>query len=225
MTSPPKPSPASPALLPVSLPPATPASPPTARASPKTVASSSTLGDSLVAADTDERQDVYEWEPEGLGNCQESSSYYSEATGACLALISAGTGASDSRLLSAGAGGTDVYLFTRDSLAPQDQNGPVVKVYDAREGGGFPYLFPPEECKASDECHGAASPAPGPIEAGSEASTPDIGNAPKEPETKLCKKGFVKKHGKLSMPKSRRCAMNTTRASTEPRSQKWSVNP
>ena len=39
-------------------------------------------------------------------------------------LISAGTSPFDSRLLSASANGTDVYFFTRDTLAPQDENGP-----------------------------------------------------------------------------------------------------
>ena len=74
--------------------------------------------------------------------------------------ISAGTAAFDSGLLSASADGIDVYFFTRDSLAPQDENGPTMKIYDAREGGGFPYLLPREPCKASDECHGPGSPPP-----------------------------------------------------------------
>jgi hypothetical protein len=93
--------------------------------------------------------------------------------------------------LSADANGKDVYFFTRDSLAPSDENGPVVKVYDAREDGGFPYLFPEVTCKASDECHGAASSPPPPIVAGSEAGTPH--NFNEEPK---CKKRFVLRHGK-----------------------------
>ncbi len=148
----------------------------------------------LVATDTDERADVYQWEPEGAGNCIVKSPSYSNATKSCLALISAGTSAFDSGLLSTDASGKDAYFFTRDSLVPQDENGPTVKVYDAREGGGFPYSPPRADCKASDECHGAASPPPPPIEAGSEAGTPH--NAEEEPKAKTCKKGFVLKHGK-----------------------------
>jgi len=146
----------------------------------------------LSAADTDNKKDVYEWEPEGTGNCQSSSPSFASATGACLALISAGTSTFDSGLLSATADGTDAYFFTRDSLAPQDQNGPTMKIYDAREGGGFPFAPSPVPCKASDECHGASSPSPPPIETGSEAGSP--GNAEQEP--KGCKKRFVKKHGR-----------------------------
>ena len=51
-------------------------------------------------------------------------------------------------------------------LVPQDQNGTLAKVYDAREEGGFPFLPDPVPCKASDECHGAGSAAPGPLPIG-----------------------------------------------------------
>jgi hypothetical protein len=148
--------------------------------------------DPLDAADTDERSDVYEWEEQGAGNCEESSPAFSKAQRVCLALISAGTSSFNSDLLGADSSGTDVYFFTRDKLAEQDENGPTVKIYDAREGGGFPYVPPRADCKASDECHGAASPAPPPIEVGSESGTPHQ----YEPEPQGCKKGFVKKHGK-----------------------------
>ena len=67
---------------------------------------------------------------------------FDSATGDCLALISAGTSPFDSGLLGATADGKDAYFFTRDSLVPQDKNGPTMKIYDAREGGGFPYTLP-----------------------------------------------------------------------------------
>ena len=35
------------------------------------------------------------------------------------------------------ANGTDAYFFTRDTLTPSDQNGQLVKIYDARVDGGF----------------------------------------------------------------------------------------
>jgi len=146
----------------------------------------------LVSGDTDNKRDVYEWEPLGTGNCQASSPSFAHSTSTCRSLISAGTSSFDSGLLSATANGRDAYFFTRDSLAPQDENGSTMKIYDAREGGGFPFSFPHVECKASDECHGAASPAPPPIQAGSETGAPQ--NSPAE-EPKPCRKGFVKKHG------------------------------
>ena len=69
-----------------------------------------------------------------------------------------------------------------------------MKIYDAREGGGFAYLFPPTSCKASDECHGAGSSTPPPVQTGSEAGSPR--NFEEEHKAKTCKKGYVKKHGK-----------------------------
>jgi hypothetical protein len=147
--------------------------------------------DPLLPIDTDQKQDVYEWEPQGGGNCGSASPFFAKEQSACLGLISAGTSSFDSGLHSADSVGKDAYFFTNDSLAPQDENGPTVKIYDAREAGGFPYLFPETDCKASDECHGAASPPPPPIENGSKAGTPT--NHPSE--SKACKKGFVRKHG------------------------------
>jgi len=157
--------------------------------------------DQLAAADTDEKQDAYEWEPKGTGNCTEESPTYSDFSGACTALISSGTSTFSSALLGISSDGTDAFFFTRDSLVPQDENGPTVKVYDARVQGGFPYTPPRADCKASDECHGASSPPPPPLQVGSESSTPGIGNH----EVEKCKKGFVKKHGKcIKKPKHHR---------------------
>jgi DNA-binding beta-propeller fold protein YncE len=147
--------------------------------------------DQLVSADTDGKQDVYELSEPGAGNCDKESTAYGKATGDCLALISAGTSPFDSGLLTASRDGKDAFFFTRDSLAPQDKNGSTMKIYDAREGGGFPYVNPEVQCQASDECHGAASAPPGPVEVGSVAGTP--GNTV---PGKKCKKGSVKKHGK-----------------------------
>jgi hypothetical protein len=144
--------------------------------------------DQLAVSDSDGVGDVYEWEPLATGNCQGSSPSFAKAENACLALISAGTSSVASGLHGVSADGSDAYFFTRDSLAPQDKNGPTMKIYDARVGGGFPYLFPPSDCKASDECHGAASPLPGPLPIGSESGT--------EHNYQRCKRGYVRRHGR-----------------------------
>ena len=153
----------------------------------------------LAATDTDNKQDVYEWSQTGAGNCTNSSPTFSRLADACLALISAGTSTFDSGLLSATAGGKDVYFFTRDSLTPSDENGPTMKIYDAREAGGFPFSFPPVACKASDECHGPSSPAPGPLVLGS-------GTVVRPEGLKKCKQGFVRRHGKCVHKHRRRVA-------------------
>lgn len=128
--------------------------------------------DPLVAADTDGRQDVYEASEPGVGTCSGESSAYRRTSNTCLALISAGTSPFDSGLLTVTSDGRDAFFFTRDSLAPQDQNGATMKVYDAREEGGFPYVNPAVQCQASDECHGTASAPPPPLQASSVAGTP-----------------------------------------------------
>ena len=69
----------------------------------------------------------------------------------------------------------DAYFFTRDTLVEGDYNGSRIKVYDAREGGGFPYVPPAVPCKASDECHGPGTLEAPPPAVGSVAGTP-IGN-------------------------------------------------
>jgi hypothetical protein len=129
--------------------------------------------DSLAARDEDNREDVYEWHSGDVG------------------LISTGTSRFDSRLLSASADGTDAFFFTRDTLVPQDENGTLAKIYDARELGGFPFIPMPVPCKASDECHGPSSQAAPPPNLGTFKGSGGDYLKPSK-----CRKGFVRKHGK-----------------------------
>ncbi len=150
--------------------------------------------DSLVLRDGDERKDVYEWEVLGAGSCNpENPNLFS--TGHCVALISSGTSQFDSSLLSVSGDGIDAYFFTHDSLAHEDENGPVTKLYDARENGGFFDVPPPALCAASDECHGPGTKA---------ADLPPIRTIAGEPgkPSVRCRKGIVKKHGKCVKKKA-----------------------
>jgi hypothetical protein len=131
-----------------------------------------TTGAQLLLNDTNGRKDVYEWTTRGK---QE--------------LISAGTGPFDSALLSASADGVDVFFFTHDALASEeDHNGALVRIYDAREGGGFFKLPRNLPCQASDECHGPSSPIPPPSDIKSSGITTS-GNVV------VCPKNRVKKRG------------------------------
>ena len=56
--------------------------------------------------------------------------------------------------------GKDLYFSTFDVLVPQDHNGPFVKFYDARTGGGFATPGELLPCEAADECHGDTSSSP-----------------------------------------------------------------
>lgn len=85
--------------------------------------------DSLLPEDINgEVQDVYEWEPDGVGSC--------EQVRGCLSLISTGSAAGDSFFMNSTPTGSDAFIATRQALLPVDQNEQI-DLYDAREGGGF----------------------------------------------------------------------------------------
>ncbi len=85
--------------------------------------------DALVPQDTNGKQDVYEWEEDGRGNCR--------IVGGCVALISSGTSSGESSFVDASADGSDVFFLADAELVPQDTDQ-LLDLYDAREGGGFP---------------------------------------------------------------------------------------
>jgi hypothetical protein len=131
-----------------------------------------TTDDALVHGDTNHAQDVYEY-VDGFAQ-----------------LITPGTGDTRSQahnefvlqfnlsgLMGVSADGTDVYFSTNQTLVSQDRNGLFLKFYDARAGGGFPAPAPPPPCAAADECHGASSLPPLPLQSGSEVALGSGGNA------------------------------------------------
>jgi hypothetical protein len=154
-------------------------------------------GEGLVDRDLNGNEDAYEWEPNGF-SFGHGAPPCEEAQG-CIELISTGFSPFPARLLSISSDGTDAYFFTRDMLSEQDQNGNSVKIYDARELGGFPFVPPAIQCKASDECHGAGTPAPPPVDIKTVGDSPG-GNA----GAAGCKRRFVKRHGKCVRKKKRR---------------------
>jgi hypothetical protein len=117
--------------------------------------------EALVPADTNGKEDVYEWEASGSGGpdgggCSESSPSFSPRNGGCLSLISPGESSSDSEFVDASPDGRDVFFSTASSLVPQDPG--LIDIYDAREGGGFP---PPPGLAPTCEgeaCQGPVSP-------------------------------------------------------------------
>ena len=127
----------------------------------------------LVLRDTNGRKDAYEW-----------------AKGA-VQLVSPGSSPFDSSLLGVSSDGTDAYFFTRDTLVPQDSNGTLVKIYDARADDGYPFTPQPPPCRASDECHGAGSQAPPPPSINTISGT--RGNSG---SSTRCRRRTVKKHRK-----------------------------
>jgi hypothetical protein len=122
-------------------------------------------------------QDVYEWEPNGVGTC-------AKARG-CLGLISNGRSPKDSHFINASANGDDVFFDTREQLVPQDKDD-FLDVYDARVHGGFP-----EE--GSAPCAGEACAGPLPSAPPFEAPPSSLVEAEKgAPPVRHCKRGFVR---------------------------------
>ncbi|MGA9286444.1 MAG: hypothetical protein WBV85_13490 [Solirubrobacteraceae bacterium] len=150
----------------------------------------------LVARDTNDRQDVYEWHSDGTAGC-------TEITG-CVALLSGGDAPGDAYFLDASASGSDVFFTTREQLA-QQANGETTKLYDARVAGGFP--------ESSLACTGAGCqgipPAPPIFATPSSVTFAGVGNfpsvAPPVAKSKAkstigravkCRAGLVRKRGK-----------------------------
>ncbi|HXP99167.1 MAG TPA: hypothetical protein VN845_03770 [Solirubrobacteraceae bacterium] len=107
----------------------------------------------LVSRDTNGKQDVYEWEREGVGSCREGQG----AKGGCISLLSSGASVDPSSLLGASVNGSDVFVITRSNLTP-DAGDELFKVFDARADG---VVAPTPSACTGTGCQGI--PAPGPI--------------------------------------------------------------
>jgi hypothetical protein len=112
--------------------------------------------DALVPADTNGKQDVYEWVAQGTGGCARADG--------CVRLISSGTSPQISELVDSAADGRDVFFTTSSSLVPQDDGH--IDIYDARVGGGFAPPAPTPGACTGELCQGpAAVPAAAPVAA------------------------------------------------------------
>ncbi len=125
--------------------------------------------EALLPSDEDAFYDVYRWRDGEL------------------ALISSGQSTDNDFLFGMSADGRDVFFKTYDTLAPQDLDGGVASIYDARIGGGFPPPISGEVCE-EEGCQGALAVAP----ALSTAATPGFQGAGNTPE----KRSTHKKHKK-----------------------------
>jgi hypothetical protein len=155
-------------------------------------------GDAVVPQDSDGSVDVYEWERDGAGSCQQGAG--------CLYLLSGGVSASPSYFVDASASGEDVFFVTRAQLVPQDRNFNT-DLYDARVNGGVSQLTA-SACTGTG-CQGVP-PAPPIFATPSSVTFNGIGNFPPPSATKprskpsQCKRGFVKKHNKCVKAKAKK---------------------
>ncbi len=134
----------------------------------------------LVPRDVNGAQDVYEYEPEGVGSCTSSASSGSvvfkparsvavegrevrEGAG-CVGLISSGTSDEESSFLDASQDGGDVFFLTSSKLASQDFDSSP-DVYDAHEctprGPCIPPpVAQPPACTTEASCRPSPVPQP-----------------------------------------------------------------
>jgi hypothetical protein len=124
--------------------------------------------DALVPQDSNGRRDVYEFVE---GRPQLISSGVAGRDAGFYGIFPAG-------LVGVSGNGQDVYFSTYDTLVSEDHNGPFLKFYDARTGGGFPSAPEAAPCAAADECHGAGSVAPEVSQVGSDVNLGKRGNMP-----------------------------------------------
>jgi hypothetical protein len=128
-------------------------------------------------------ENVYEYEPKGVGSCQTEP-----AEGGCVALISSGESENESAFVEASESGDDVFFVTAGKLVAQDHDT-AYDLYDARvctaaEQCPTASVVPGQPCsgEAGDECRsgtstplaGFTSPATG---------TPGSGNIVAKAET------------------------------------------
>jgi hypothetical protein len=120
----------------------------------------------LVAKDGNGVEDVYQYEPPGVGSCASSDETYSPASGGCVALISSGTSAEESAFLDASESGDEVFFLSAARLLRSDVDS-AFDVYDARVcSAASPCI---KESEAAAPCEGDS--CQGPIQAPS-ALTP-----------------------------------------------------
>ncbi len=103
--------------------------------------------DALVPQDTNGVEDVYEYEPSGVGDCSAASATYSASSGGCVALVSSGVSLEESAFLDASESGDEVFFLTSARLVKGDVDA-ALDVYDAHV------------CSAASPCPAPPSSAP-----------------------------------------------------------------
>jgi hypothetical protein len=115
-----------------------------------------TSPDQLVPHDTNGKEDVYEYEPSGIGNCADQRG--------CVGLVSSGTSGEESAFLDASSEGENVFFMTSARLTPSDSDN-AYDIYDARVCGEAAACTAPEvlgakSCSGVDACRTGPAFAP-----------------------------------------------------------------
>jgi len=168
--------------------------------------------DALVPQDTNGREDVYEYEPLGVGGtggCTEASPMFSKGSGGCVGLISSGTSSEETVFLDASETGGDVFFLTSEKLVGQDPDE-AFDVYDAHEcTGASPCLAPVAlarpPCDTADACRAASPPQPEIFGPAGSATFTGAGNPPLSvSESEGGGQKLKPKHGKTATHKHKK---------------------
>ncbi len=171
-----------------------------------------TSSDALVPLDTNGLEDVYEYEPAGIGSCTSASTGYNERLGGCVSLISSGTYNGESAFLDASESGDDVFFVTGAKLTTEDYDASN-DVYDAHVcTTAVPCVaapVSPPPCTSGDSCKAAPSPQPAIFGAAPSATFSGIGNVAEEVKSvvkpkKKKKKAKPKRHAKKKRHKAKK---------------------
>lgn len=161
--------------------------------------------DALVPQDTNGLEDVYEYEPSGVGGCTSTSPTFSVRSSGCVDLISSGTSSQESDFFDASESGDDAFFLTASKLVGADYDAGY-DVYDAHVCSAAvpcasePAVPPP--CTSGDACKGAPSLQPAIFGAPASATFNGNGNvagrAKQRPKStpRRCAKGRVRRRGK-----------------------------
>jgi hypothetical protein len=139
--------------------------------------------DSLLPQDTNGGEDVYQYEPVGMGGpmgCSTSSVTFSAGYDGCVSLVSSGVAAGESAFVDASGSGGDVFFLTYGRLVTQDTDTSL-DVYDAHEctvsAPCPPVIEPgPEECRSATTCRAAPAAQPSIYGAPASATFTGAGN-------------------------------------------------
>jgi hypothetical protein len=119
--------------------------------------------DALVPQDTNGLEDVYQYEPAGVGGCTREGTGFSEVSGGCVGLISSGQSSDESAFMDASETGNDVFFVTSGKLVSEDYDS----AYDMYDAHVCTTAVPcraepvsPPECTSGDSCKAAPSPQP-----------------------------------------------------------------
>jgi hypothetical protein len=144
--------------------------------------------DALAPQDSNGVEDVYEYEPPGVGDCSTSSATFVAVSGGCVSLISSGTSKEESAFLDASENGNDVFFLTSARLSRTDVDS-ASDIYDASVGGHTVEPSTLIEC-AGDGCQQPAVPPSHP--------TPGTALLDGPGNVLQCPKGKVKRKGKCA---------------------------